>query len=362
MTVVMPMGSRQEESAAPPWYDTYGGITKAMSSIGGFNNLLEARHQAGYGRKERLQNWVVMGHWKLDSVGNALKRSRDRGEDFDLLEVPDLLREEDFQTLDTPEFLSWSFFVEIPPAHIICPHCRKGWDSLRDCREIIRIYDQFHLMSLKEFEGETFEMARAAIERRDDGVYRFLSYDEDDYDRIPIRSDQFIDLEEQPHPKYEGTTFVNNRGWALQKHELDEGYVIQPNDDVQVARGEYYHRGCYAEHLHLKAEGVVREIFVAAGLKEDEFVMEPIPNGYCPCDHCPPWFKVSSANLGGAQEYRFTFGRRKRVYAIEWDEMGEVPASLFKGEGVTNDETGIHAWTDEKASEYIHKILDHFGG
>ena len=83
--------------------------------------------------------------------------------------------------------------------------------------------------------------------------------------------------------------------------------------------------------------------------------VEEIPNGYCHdacCRHLP-WFIVTT-EVG-----RFKIGWRKRVINIDWSEtIGTEPSnSLFPEEDVTKGEKYIHAWSVEKAKEYIDKII-----
>lgn len=92
------------------------------------------------------------------------------------------------------------------------------------------------------------------------------------------------------------------------------------------------------------------------------FVAKPIPNGYCPkycCRHLP-WFEVQVADdcpgFEGMLKDTITLGWRKRVISISWVE-GSSAFQLFPKEDVTKSDRMIHAWTLEKAQEYINLIL-----
>jgi len=82
--------------------------------------------------------------------------------------------------------------------------------------------------------------------------------------------------------------------------------------------------------------------------------VEEIPNGYCHdycCRHLP-WFKVTTP------KGIVTIGWRKRVINIDWSLMRNPSAmQLFSQEDVTKGEYLIHAWSYEKAKEYLAKIL-----
>ena len=80
---------------------------------------------------------------------------------------------------------------------------------------------------------------------------------------------------------------------------------------------------------------------------------EEIPNGYCsqPCCSQKPWYIVTT------RWGRITLGWRKRVIEIKWDEsVGPIANELFPNEDVTKIDHLIHAWSLEKAQEYIQKL------
>jgi len=84
--------------------------------------------------------------------------------------------------------------------------------------------------------------------------------------------------------------------------------------------------------------------------------VEEIPNGYCAdwcCRHLP-WFMVTT-RVG-----HFKIGWRKRVIHIEWiATVGTKTAEeLFPEEDVTKDGCMIHAWSLEKAQQYIASIIE----
>lgn len=83
--------------------------------------------------------------------------------------------------------------------------------------------------------------------------------------------------------------------------------------------------------------------------------VEEIPNGYCSrqcCEHIP-WFTVTTA-VG-----RIKIGWRKSVIQIEWEECKNPIRGdkLFPDEKTTIGDTYIHAWSIEKAKEYVRKII-----
>jgi hypothetical protein len=83
--------------------------------------------------------------------------------------------------------------------------------------------------------------------------------------------------------------------------------------------------------------------------------VDEIPNGYCPdycCRHLP-WFIVTTTRG------RFKIGWRKRVISIDWEDstIYSTAEEMFKGEDTTKGGRSIHAWSYEKAGQYIAMLL-----
>ena len=99
------------------------------------------------------------------------------------------------------------------------------------------------------------------------------------------------------------------------------------------------------------------ERHVVRGLFGDHKIfVETIPNGYCSracCRHLP-WFVVTTG-IG-----RIKIGWRKRVINIDWSDTTLKTSAelLFPDEDVTKYEHLIHAWSLDKAREYLNRILD----
>ena len=84
------------------------------------------------------------------------------------------------------------------------------------------------------------------------------------------------------------------------------------------------------------------------------FVRE-IPNGYCSrycCKH-RPWFLVTTT-VG-----TFRIGWRKSVIHVEWTDtvVQETAEVIFPAETSTKFDKVIHAWSYDKARDYISKIV-----
>ncbi len=83
--------------------------------------------------------------------------------------------------------------------------------------------------------------------------------------------------------------------------------------------------------------------------------VETIPNGYSNDGYSRhlPWFVVTTG-VG-----RFKIGWRKRVIEIDWSETSDtqIALNLFPNEDVTKSGKMIHAWSYDKAAEYIKAII-----
>lgn len=93
-------------------------------------------------------------------------------------------------------------------------------------------------------------------------------------------------------------------------------------------------------------------LFVSAGF--DTIYVETIDNEYCSgsCYYHLPWIVVTT------QKGHIKLGWRKRVINIDWSDsnINLDGNKIFKGENVTTGEKYIHAWSYEKAIEYLSKL------
>lgn len=141
-------------------------------------------------------------------------------------------------------------------------------------------------------------------------------------------------------PKSDTKCPACGRGWTIET----------AHDAVHYEGGAgmegLFHKRCYAIKRTQAVTEQFLEIMQDAGFTL--FVMNAIPNEYCSCDRCPPWFRVQTI-YGDIK-----MGWRKRVINIEWDF--KVPMELFKAEDVTKWESGIHAWGYDAAKKYLESL------
>lgn len=128
---------------------------------------------------------------------------------------------------------------------------------------------------------------------------------------------------------------IRDKGEAIMKALQAEKYRVQPGRAEEAASERENLLKCFTA-----------PIFV-----------ETIPNGYCReacCEH-RPWFIVTTA------KGRITIGWRKRVISIDWSDsiINALAEEMFPEESTTKFNQTIHAWSYDKATEYIRRIVTH---
>jgi hypothetical protein len=344
---------REHDETESPWYDTKEGIAKSLETLSAFQYMLMERCSAGYDRDERMNEFYVLGRFWLDTCGNCGKiEGYIPKEQFP--DIPDVLtRDEFFAYLkervegDGP-MISSSMQSGLPAPNITCPVCGKGWD-MTNCHDTV-VRHKTEAFPLAEFVGQTLLDVKTHFNQRTDAVYGMQS-------DILIRNKHFIDLspkypDAEPGSWKEGIK-VNDNGWVSERDGIDDNYVIQEGDEGFFNIWTYLHKPCNRQNLAATEESEFRKIFENAGFQTVE--MEGIPNKYCPCERCAPWFNVRT-EFG-----TIVIGWRKRVINIDWTgvkpKRGKL-ISLFKDEDVTKGDGGIHAWGWEKAQDYLTRIRE----
>ena len=335
------------------WYDNQQEMELAVKSLDKFLALIRARYEAGYNRNERLEQWIVLGRYFLDTCGNCMVAKKEAPKD-ELPYMPDVMQNEEAWkyikrfSKDKDPMISFSMGDDLPETHTVCPVCKQGW-TINTVADIVK-HSGNKEFPLEEYVGKTLADVKEIFKQRTDGVYFMHS-------EIILRNDRFIDNSPRyPEPKdeYEKKLVKNPHGWMGKDEGITGDYIIQPGDHGYFCIWTYYHKACNRKNLATKEEHQFSEVFEKAGFKNIK--MLPIPNGYCPCDSCAPWFEVTTDIAKG----NIAIGWRKRVINIDWSNLwyvADIPP-LFKDEDVTKDENSIHAWGIEKAIEYLTKIRE----
>lgn len=369
-------------------YDTAEGIFYHYLSRGlvGLNALERDRHRAGYDRHEDLHRFILLGRWYADSAGNLGLITQPK-------EGLGPCRVMPVEFMNPDAHWTSSMGSHLPPAEVVCAQCGKGWelDNAHDC--YVAQTDSHR--DATPWVGQTLLVAREALKNEHAHARQWVRDDHIRHDRFIDLSHDLYDWGDQKGKPHEWPR--NEKGWedlwyaaALQqrgaKFPLDtppadmkkmlqaqrqalreaeatplkpeEVYLLEPGDELSVDVWTYYHGQCHREKQADDHRQYFTEIFQAAGFTN--FVLEDIPNEYCPCEVCGPWFLLRQSGRGRRGKRVLKIGWRKRVINIDWTEYTSNPELLarFKDEDVTKWETGIHAWGKDKAIAYLTTIRE----
>jgi hypothetical protein len=346
----------KSKQAYQQWYDTSKGIEFGLSSLSNLHALISARHAAGYDRGERLHEFIVLGRYWLDTCGNFMTATEGIPKDR-MPDIPDIVDSNEFWQYSAVRAskshyergTTFSSGQNLAEVGVKCSHCGRLWD-ISDCHDVFVAHSN-KVISLAGFVGKTLREVKAYFSQRDDAVY-FMQND------VLIRNDKNIDL----LPKYPNATedwekgmVKNERGWISDRDGVTDDYVIQDGDEGFFNVRRYYHKTCNRANLAATYEQEFRELLGKAGF--DIVAMQSMPNEYCPCEVCAPWFNVETP-YGCIK-----IGWRKRVINIDWSGITEAGfasdneiLALFVGEDITKGTNYIHAWGWEKAQDYLRRI------
>lgn len=132
-----------------------------------------------------------------------------------------------------------------------------------------------------------------------------------------------------------------------------EFFVGSQCEDVldQIKRA-YEHVNPAVKKQREDAKNLFYQMFVKAGFTP--IFMQEIPNEYWGNAYYAwryPWFIVTTT-IG-----HIKIGSRKRVINIDWkDSIVKIKGTELSSDDVTRGDTYIHAWSDEKAVEYLKAL------
>ncbi|MFA5994350.1 MAG: hypothetical protein WC823_05315, partial [Parcubacteria group bacterium] len=300
-------GQQDYDENGRPWYDTKQGVEDSLSTLAGFSNLISERRMAGYERKERLNEFYVLGRYSLDTCGNCGKMMEWIPKE-NIPHLPDVMTRDEFwayvkENVKDAENVSVSIGMgsDLPWGDIVCPVCKKGW-TIHDCHDTV-VARREEVLPLADFIGKTLSEVKASYATKKDAHYRMQS-------DILIRNDKHINLALKP-----GYTTLkeNEGGWLGSRDGITNEYVIQDGDDGFFNVWSYYHSTCNHLYRAFKEEKNFRDIFAKAGFIFPVF--HHLPNGYSSRGVGAPWFRVET-EIG-----TITLGWRKRVVNIDWSEL-----------------------------------------
>lgn len=113
-------------------YDSREGITEAVKTLEGFEELRRLRRIAHYDNGETLKQFVVLGRWSLDTCGNCMGAEKS----YDV--EPILTMPEFFEAIGKDKRVGFGIPTSIPGARDVCPVCNRGWSirNVHDCHQV----------------------------------------------------------------------------------------------------------------------------------------------------------------------------------------------------------------------------------
>lgn len=130
------------------------------------------------------------------------------------------------------------------------------------------------------------------------------------------------------------------------------GWTLSNLHDIEGSRETRRHTHCQRLHVVQSAYDDMLAIVYRAEIYVTG--KQLIPSGYHPDDlYFGPWLRIDTPRG------RIVIGRRKRVVHIQWPLSWNVPTEAFADEDVTRSANMIHAWTDDKAVEYLRTAWSH---
>ncbi len=157
--------------------------------------------------------------------------------------------------------------------------------------------------------------------------------------------------------------FSSKEVLCLSPHEVEIHIATSQNRELTIeekrviskAGNEIFNlilKTTYFLSIEVQDEIIKKKQDLLTCFNETIFV-EEIPNEYFPDAFGVPWFMVTT-KIG-----HFKIGRRNRVIMIDWSKTinNNHADVLFQGEDTWIENRTIHAWSCEKAKQYIAKII-----
>jgi hypothetical protein len=329
-------------------YDSYEALVVGILNLDNLNQLVTARHKAGYERQERLNEWIILGRFVFDTCGNfsillnksdsIIPAEKYPNSFLKIMTLPDLFGFlEAWASPGTKPSIcsspSW-----IPKAYQICPVCNKGW-TVDNCHDFVDSHDS-QIVDLAPYVGKTIAFFKTDW-NKSPKVYWRLQLEH------ALQNNRYIDLSIPDNAiGHRYLVPVNKLGWV----NVKDDHIIEKGDKALVNIWTFYHHECYRTRQAKMEKAFFKRIFQRAGFTD--LSMTQIPNQYHggDCTVCAPWYQVK------ADGTNFTIGWRKRVINIESPEPKINMAKLFPDEDVTKGKDFIHAWGRKKCIEYLQKI------
>jgi hypothetical protein len=148
-------------------------------------------------------------------------------------------------------------------------------------------------------------------------------------------------------PKVDSVCPVCGKGWSIYNLEDCARSTEYINGEASVS---FYHKQCnFIDRLNRKQTeytGIFDHVY------PQDYSFKVIPNQYCQCEACAPWFVFNTP------DGEIKIGWRKRVINIEWLDSYKQFTDTFENEETTkwfDEGRGIHAWGIDKCVEYLNR-------
>ena len=314
-------------------YDTAESIETFLANLGNLHTLKKLRYEAGYIRKEKLNEFIVLGRFYLDTCGNfsiIIKDGSRTKVPAELVNnLPSVVSYSNIFNWLEPNTLICSTSYWLPPTFAKCVICDEHF-TIKNCHDVTTKNKHIHY-NLDQFIGQKLT----------------------DIKQIP----EFVHkVEHRVSNELIGSDFIFNKdgynkvGW---KH-VDKDYIIKAGDKAAIDKIEFIHNECNRLNTIESSLVIFKEIFNKAGY--NNVILNGIQNRYHNSkeydDYCPPWY---IARIEGISP--IIIGWRKSVINISWEKSGKDLLHLFKSEDVTKGECMIHAHGYDKAVEYLKIII-----
>jgi hypothetical protein len=238
-------------------YDTKEGIAPFLTSLEGLNQIVAARHEAGYEHSEHLNEFVLLGRFRTDSCGNMDCFRPDAMPPEAYKEVPPVLTKEEFHVFQKPRLLptaSWQVgSSNLPTATAVCPVCGKGWD-ITNCHLVEMNDVPLERFSLDEFIGKTLGEVITTIEQKPEATYAVFSPSH-------VFNEKNVDPTFDDEATYDITSEERARrmGWRGEKDGVDANYVIEAGDAIDVSIKKFYHPACFEQQQRGEQDAQLEE-------------------------------------------------------------------------------------------------------
>jgi hypothetical protein len=172
-------------------YDTKEGITKSIGSLEELAKLLYDRHHGYLWKDEELNEFFILGRYRLDSRGNIDRLTRKIPKEI-FPDIPDVMTVEEFIvyiennpgeiTKDDFKYNTLGYESMVIKPGLKCSSCGLVWD-ISNVHEA-EIYRNCEWISLNDFVGLTLGDVIKVLNKKRDGIYSFGPSDHHDGESI----------------------------------------------------------------------------------------------------------------------------------------------------------------------------------